>query len=387
MTTVDTVADGGAMADVPSERVPALGSFTPVATFVGLVVLATVTWWALGDPKWSLSKASNPADTATNLAIVASLLFWVIFGHIFTGFTFANWPFDKLSQPLPGFVHVAADLFIGVCGVLLFTRVVGTWDPTFSAEAAGGVGYTAAAFIVLIGFYAYALIVANLTGYPFDVAPSPTSSFGTWLFGAFLTMIGTVVLIYPNFNTHLAAHAPVALPTVIGWIYSSIVIVILTAMVWGNWPWSAITGRHARALVALVATLVAGYVLMLVLEKILLLIVPDYAMHAKKFALASETAQCGVCIAFCYLFWGLIIAPEPPTTLVGRVVRPLLLAGAGILVYVGFMRGFAVTVLHFPAVEGIYGGNPLLWVDWLILLMLWHAVAFGGYFSTRSAKS
>ena len=54
--------------------------------------------------------------------------------------------------------------------------------------------------------------------------------------------------------------------------------------------------------------------------------------------------------------------------------------------YMLFMRFFATTVLHFPATSGRYGGNPLLWVDWAIIIVLWYAVAFGGHFGSRRAQ-
>jgi hypothetical protein len=44
-------------------------------------------------------------------------------------------------------------------------------------------------------------------------------------------------------------------------------------------------------------------------------------------------------------------------------------------------------VLHFAAIEGNYGGSPLVWMDWVILVLLWYAVAFGGFLSTRRAQA
>jgi amino acid transporter, AAT family len=391
MTIVeDGIIDNPTQPALEQQRVPAFGRFTPVITTLALFVLGVVSWWLIGDPEWSVfgAKADGPADEATKLAIVSCLLFWTILGHIFTGFTFGNWPFNKLSQPMSGIAQVLVDLVIGILGTLLFTRGVGAWDPTFSANAAGGLGYTAAAFIVLIGFYAYAMPVASLGGYPFESVPPPTSGVANWLLGAFLTVVGVVALVYPNFNSQLSANAPVSLPTVTGWIYSSIVIVIVGAMQWGNWPWAGIADRHLRAVTALVVSLGGGYLLMLIFEAVLRAILPEYVVDTKGFPIALETAQLGVFFSLCSLIAGLIFGPTKLTSvLASRVVRTVLVTIAAILSYVVFTRLFATTVLHFPAVKGNYGGNPLLWADWMILLVLWHAVAFGGYLSTRRAPS
>jgi amino acid transporter, AAT family len=371
-------------------RVPMFGPATPVVAIVAIFAVSIVTWWLIGDPTWSLSgaKADGSADAATKSAIVSCLLFWTIFGHIFTGFTFGNWPFTKLPQPLSGVAQVVVDLIIGILGTLLFTRVVGHWDPTFSAATAGGTGYTAAAFIVLIGFYAYAFASASLGGYPFESVPVPLASVAQWFMAAFITVIGVVWLVYPNFSAALAAHAPVSLPTAAGWVYSSIVIVIVAAMQWQNWPWAGIANRHLRSLAALVVTLGGGYVLMLGFKGLLHGILPGDIKDVAGFPFALEAAELGVCFSLWSLIFGLIVAPSKISSVaVARAVRTVIVAVLAILTYVVFMRFFATTVLHFPATRGNYGGNPLLWMDWTILLVLWYAVAFGGHLGTKRTRT
>lgn len=385
-----TVAEQSPSGPKPEERVPVLGKATPFIATVGVFALAVVSWWLVGDPEWSIlgARAATPDEIVRNLAIVSCVLFWVIFAHIWTGFNFGTWPFSKLSQPLAGIAHVGTNIVVGVLATLLLTEGVGSWDPTFSSSAPAGAGYTAAAFIVLIGFYAYAFPSASLGNYPFDERPGPTGSVGVWMLGSFLTMIGVTVLIYPNFNAQLLESAPVSLPTATGWIYSSIVVVIVAAQLWGNWPWAGITNRHLRALTALVISLGGGYVLMLALQGLLHLILPVFVKDAPGFAFELETAQVGVFIALCSLIAGLIFpAGEPANILVSRVVRTVVVLLVAVASYVFFMRFFATTVLHFPALKGNYGGNPLLWADWMILVVLWHAVAFGGHFATRRSRA
>lgn len=374
---------------VDEARVPRFGSVTPVIAIVGIFIVSIVSWWLIGDPKWSVlgARADTPTGLAIKSAIVSCLLFWTIFGHIFTGFTFANWPFSKLPQPLSGIAQVAVNIVIGILGTLLFTLGVGNWDPTFSTKAAGGAGYTAAAFIVLIGFYAYAFASASLGGYPFESVSAPLASVAQWFLAAFLTVIGVVALVYPNFSAALAAHAPVSLPTAAGWVYSSIVIVIVAAMQWQNWPWAGIANRHLRSLAALVVTLGGGYLLMLVFKGLLHGILPGYIKNAPAFPFALEAAELGVCFSLWSLIFGLIVAPSKMSSVaVARAVRTVIVAVLAILSYVVFMRFFATKVLHFPATKDSYGGNPLLWMDWTILLVLWYAVAFGGHFGTKRAS-
>jgi AAT family amino acid transporter len=377
-----------AVSGTPSgtERMPAFGRATPLITTIALFAIAVVSWWLIGDPKWSVlgARGQDPESAARNSAIVSCVLFWVIFAHIWTGFNFGTWPFTKLKQPLAGLAHIATNIVLGTLCAMLFTRVVGSWDPTFSTSAAGGAGYTAAAFIVLIGFWAYAFPSASLGNYPFDENGGPLGSVGVWMLGSFLTVIGVVWLVYPNFSPALAADAPVSLPTTAGWVYSSIVVVIVAAQLWDNWPWAGIANRHVRALTALVCSLGGGYLLMLAFESILHVLLPAFVDDAADFPIALETAQYGVFLALCSLIAGLVWPRSEGTDPVrSRVLRTAIVFAVGTLAYVAFMRFFATTVLHFPAVKGNYGGNPLLWADWMILVVLWHSVALGGHFSTR----
>lgn len=368
-----------------AQRVPRFGAATPAVTTVGLVVTSVVTWWLLADPTWSLvgARSSTASEAARDSAVVSGILFWVILAHIWTGFNFGAWPFSKLQQPVAGAVHVASNIVVGLIGLALFTRGVGSWDGTFSASAPGGAGYTAAAFIVLIGFWAFTIPSANLANYPFDQTEGALSGVGAWLLGAFMTTVGVVALIYPNFNSTLAADPPVSLPTVVGWIYSSIVLIIIGAQVWQNAHLARIGNRHARAAAALVGSLAGGFVLMLVLEQLLRLILPSYIDAAADFPIRLETAQLGVCVVLVAILSGLVFTPREDSSVGARALRTAVVVVLGIAVYMVFMRFFATAVLHFPATKGSYGGNPLQWVNWAILIVLWHVVAFGGHFTTK----
>jgi len=352
-----------------------------VVVTAAIWIVSVVTWWLLGDPKWSLFGASQAA--------VGALLFWAILAFIFTGFTFGNWPFSRLSQPVAGLAQLVFDVSLAFVAVWLFAFVIGSWDPTFSHSAAGGAGFTAAAFVVLIGFYAYALVAASWGGYPFEGLAQPTAGLAQFFLAAFITLVGVVVLIYPNFSAALAKDAPIALPTALGWVYDSIVVLLLAAMLWENWPWALIKNRHLRALGAVVVSLVGGLVLFAVFKGVVKAVVPGDIRALKSFSLNSETAQLGVCFSLWSLTWLLVWGSPPHSlgTVANRVVRTVIVTVLSVATYVGFMRGFATKALHFASLKGSYGGSPLVWMDWVILVLLWYAVAFGGFLSVRRKAS
>jgi AAT family amino acid transporter len=379
MTTFNETEHQAAAPAVRNERIPRFGPATPYVVVPAIFAVSVGTWWALADQRWSL--------TGTTAPVVNCLLLWTILGFLFTGFTFGSWPFSLLKQPLAGIAQVAVNLLIGVGATLFFTRVVGSWDPTFSASAPAGAGYTATAFIVLVGFYAFALASTSWGGYPFESVPGPLASVAQFFLGAFLTVIGVLVLVYPNFNAQLAANAPIALPDALGWTYSSIVVVIVAAMQWQNQPWAFLRNRHARAAGAVVVTLGGGYLLMQVLEVVVGVVVPSAVQDLPTFSVAVETAQLGVCVSLWSLVLGLVVAPvDAGTRVASRAARTAVVAVLAVVTYVFFMRFLATSLLHFPAIEGNYGGDPLAFVDWTILLVLWHAVAFGGHLATRRRR-
>lgn len=360
---------------------PRWGAATPVVVTAGIWIVSVLSWWLLADPDWSPLGASQAA--------VGALLFWTILAFIFTGFTFGNWPFSKLPQPMAGVAQVAFDVALGFFAVWLFTFVLGSWDPTFSHAAEGGAGFTAAAFVVLIGFYAYSLVAASWGGYPFEAQAQPSAGVSQFFLAAFITTLGTIVLIYPNFSAALAEDAPVSLATATGWVYCSIVVLLLAAMLWENWPWSMIQNRHLRALGAVVASTGGGYVLFVIFKVIVKAVVPASIKGMDTFALDLEAAQLGVCFSLWSLTWGLIWGAPPK--LLGaagnRLARTAIVTVLSVATYVIFMNVMATKVLHFEAIKDNYGGSPLVWMDWVILVVLWYAVAFGGFLSTRRAPA
>lgn len=366
--------------EVPAS-LPRFGMLTPLAITIGIWVVSILGWWLLADPDWSPFGASLP--------VVTALLFWTVQAHIFTGFTFQNWPFSKLAQPLAGIVQVVVDVALAFAIVWLFTFVIGSWDPTFSHSASGGGGYLATAFVVLIGFSAYGIFAVSLAGYPFEDLSQPGAGWSRWFMAAFVTTVGVVVLIYPNFSSALAPNAPLALPTMLGWFYQTIPLFIVAAMLWGNWPWSLVRNRHIRALTALAVILGGAVGVFHLFRVILRVIVPSRIRALDTFSLDAETAQLGGCFAVWGLTWGLVWNAWPTRfgTVVNRLASTAIVTLLSITTYLLFMNFFGTKVLHFPALDGAYGGLPLTWAIWVVLFLLWYSVAFGSYGSTREPAS
>src|SRR5581483_3938195 len=167
-TTVPTPPAPAPAAPSPEPAVtmvPRFGAATPVVVTAGVWIVASLLWWLLASPRWQVFDASSAA--------IGAVLFWTILSFIFTGFTFGSWPFAKLRQPWSGLAMIAFNVGTAFGAVWLFSFVLGSWDPTFSHSAAGGAGFTATAFVVLIGFFAYALLAASWGGYPFEGLAQP----------------------------------------------------------------------------------------------------------------------------------------------------------------------------------------------------------------------
>jgi hypothetical protein len=151
---------------------------------------------------------------------------------------------------------------------------------------------------------------------------------------------------------------------------------------------SIVYSPHLRALVALITTLGGGYVLMLVFKQVIDVIVPEHISSTPTFSASIETAQLGVCFSLWSLVFGLIVQPSTARSVVaGRVARTIVVARLAVVTYVVFTRFVATSVLHFPELSGRYGGDPLAFINWTILIALWHAFAFGGHLTTRAARN
>jgi hypothetical protein len=358
-----------ATASGPSAE-PRLGALArPVAAIVGVWGVSLVLWWLLIDPKWGIFDNAYPQPTG-------AYLFWVIGVFIIAAFNFGAWPFARFRQPLAGIAQVVTHVVLGCAAAAFIVQVLGRWDAVFSSGAAGKAGYLGCALIVLPGFYCWTIVTAHWGNWPYADLNQPRQGLGAFLIGSFMTMVLFFLLIHPELAGGHSA-GPFRIGTTVGWLYSVIVIALLFAMIWRNWPWSSI-GNPAGVLLSVPLCFGLGTGLYLGLRELLQAITPDAVLDSASFNLGFEVANLGVCIAFWALVWGLIL-PSPPggPGLVKAVVRTVLVGGLGLATYLVYVRWFATQVLHEPAYNGNDGGFALLWMNWVIMILLWYAVSFG----------
>ncbi len=165
------------------------------------------------------------------------------FGCLFTGFTFANWPFSTLPQSLAGLAQVAVNVMVGVGTTLLFTPWRGQLGPDILGRNRGWRRLCSDSVHRAGRVLRLHPGLRQLGRYPFESVSAPLASAGQFFVGSFITLVGVVVLVYPNFDAQLAANAPILLPDALGWAYSSIVVAIVAALPWRNGPCAGIDNR------------------------------------------------------------------------------------------------------------------------------------------------
>lgn len=310
-------------------------------------------------------------------------LFWSILVLVFIGFNLGMHGFSKLSQPLGGMVSTAVTLILGFAIPMLLIHGWGALDPAFSPEKFAGHG--AAGLIVLIGFYGFGIVANSMDGWPWTDAgmKQPMVGYAQILTGFFLTVVGYLVLIYPNLASWTAPDRVVmSLPTAIGWFYSVITVWLTTVLILDLWPYSSFKTRAGRAMAAFFGNFILGtilyYVLLALLKNVL---IPADALEKIGPAINLWPAQLGVWIVHVLLMWALCCgnAPTALSPAMNRIARFAITWGLGIAAFLVYMKGFAVNVLHEAEIVPGFGGDPLTWVDLLNLILLIFVCYFGCY--------
>lgn len=354
-----------------SWRTAALGA-------VGVWGASVVTWWLFFDPRWSpLHIYPEPAG---------AFIFWGILAVVWTAFNLQLWP-SRLRQPHLGLLNLAITVVAAVAVTVILAYGWGQVDPAFSFRLPGGGGFGNGTYLVLMGFFFWSVIAVTWDHWPWadHGLDQPLRGTAELFVGLILSLFAFLALVYPDIATWTGRRiVPMQLNVTIGWFYSAIVALIFTAQFWENWPWSSLRSRPLRALLSLPGLLLAGTVIYFVSWAWLKVLVPPDIRHSASFS-ASQVAQLGVCVNSISLTWGLIAK-----RFVGRWPLPnrpklcalLLTVGAylaGSVVYLAYMRWAGTQLFHEPAVRGHYGGDPLLGVDWIILVLFWYAVSFDLY--------
>jgi AAT family amino acid transporter len=344
-----------------------------VANLAVVVVLAVVSWWVLVDPEWSAFGLYPQPFNA--------LLFWVVLGTVWVGFTFEWLGPTSLKQPWRGMVGIGLTIAIGVAVTLLLAQGWGAIDPSFSADREGGAGYTTGALFVLFGFFFYVLSAVNAGHWPWSRASQqPMTGLGELCLVLVPTLVVYAVLVLPNLAVWaMPDSALMSLPTVIGWFYSLVVAAIVTGLLAENLPWSLARGPAATAVAALVGNVVLGTALYFVLRAVAELLMGSDNVAALGDAVPSHAAELGVCWAFWMIAWANVFGNKPTGRArgVNIVIRVIVTFVLAVLTYWLYYFVVAESVLHEPAAGGTLSGDALGFLDWAVLWMLWYVLFLG----------
>lgn len=343
-----------------------------------LVVLAVslAGWYLLADPRTSpLDVYPLPFNAA---------LFWALMFVVWAGFNLELAGFDRLAQPLRGVAFVAAAIGFGVAVTWLLAEGLGRVDPDFAASREGGVGYFVGALFVLFGFSTYVMSVVNWGHWPFpdQGLTQPRVGFSDIAFLMLPTILLYVVLGLPTLSLGTAPEsALLSLDTLLGWYYSVIVAIVVTGLLWDNWPWRLAGGRGAVVMASLVGNIALGTVLYGALLAASKLLLGPANVAALGSAITQFPAQLGVCWVFWMILWANAFGNKPTraseaTNLVARTLITFTLAMG---TFVAYYFVLAEKVLHEPAVVGGISGNALGFMDWVALVTLLYVVGFGSW--------
>lgn len=344
-----------------------------VANFLVIYGISLAVWRLFADPRVGVWQFYPQPFGA--------YLFWAILVIVFLGFNLEMHGFGKMRQPGGGIAATAVTLGLGFAIPMALIFGYGRLDPAFTS--AKYAGYGSAGLIVLIGFYGFGVVANSMDGWPWTDAGmrQPMVGLAQILTGFFLTVLGFLVLIYPNLASWGApGRVCMSLPTAIGWFYSVITVWLTTALIFDLWPYSIFKSRAGRALAAFFGNFLFGtvvYFLLLALLKQIL--IPVAALEKIGTAINLWPAQLGVWIVNMLLFWALCCGNTPNNLApaMNRLVRFLVTWALGIAAFVLYTKWFAIGILHETPIVPGFGGDPLTWVDLLNLVLLFYVVYFG----------
>lgn len=351
-----------------------------LAHLIIILAVSLVVWQVFADPRQGLWKLYPQPFGA--------VMFWFILEVVFLAFNGELWLFQGLKQPLAGLLALLTGAVLAFLTVGILVFGIGRFEPAFNP---GGTGWTATGMIVLMGFYFFGILATNMGHWPWvDLGlKQPWVGIVEFFEGFFLAFLGYLVLIYPSVASW-SQSGKVILPlaTAVGWFYSVIVSWLTTANALDNWPWSRLGSRAKTALAAFGGNFIIGtgiYFLFLALLKNFL--IPLEAQISLGAAITMWPAQLGVCILFWVLIWSTVFDNRPLDTVAKKVIRVVITYGLGIITFWLYTRWFAISILHEAEISRGFGGDPLTWMDLMILVMLIYAVYFGSYgLSKKSNK-
>ena len=367
-----------------------------------ILLVSWLTWYLVIDPTGPIALYPNKAG---------GLIFWIIIGVVWFAFNGELYPFRNLSQPKKGIVLVLLTTAVAVFVVWFLNVLWGSFSPVFSINRPpSNFGVFAGALFVLPGFYAWPVLVNTWQHWPWSDAglKQPHIGIAEFFVGFFITVFLYMFLIFPALGMWQSPDwfhgaAPLfSVPTFVGWFYMVPVVHLITSGLFERWPWRLMDKNRGRmAMVSFfgiigIATLL--YPVMLSIAK--LLMGPSVAeLLSQNGMLNIEAAQLGVCVITWVIIWPIIGGnwPTKLPTAANYIVRLVITFALGVAFYLFVNRWFGVTFLHepslaiqygatLPAGYGTYGGNPLLSIDWIIVVALYYLVYFDSWGLRRLRK-
>ena len=351
-----------------------------VIFFFVTLAIALVTWWLFGDPKWGIVDAYPFPFLFVAVWVILSVV-WFAFNFEMSLFT---WVPDR--QPLKGIVVTAFAALLIYVVYLILNVGWGAVNPNLSPTSP--TGYVLSAFIVLIGFFIWVMVCLGFGHWPFSDAglKQPLLGFAEWLLGFALMIVFYFALVYPAL-VH-SKHALLDFFTMTGWWYSCVVGIIMVCVLWGNWPITKISENRAiRGIGTALFAFIVGTIWYFIAVGLLKagLVPQDIQAEMAKVSptlINYYTAELGVCFNAAALFLFVFFANWPTkfSNLVNIIIRTIICIAAGIIIFLIFMNGFGVAVLHEKAptlVVGNWGGDPLNFIDWWIGIYLVVGIYFG----------
>ncbi len=346
-----------------------------IANFAIVSGLSLAFWYLLIDP------AISPLDIYPEPFFV--ILFWTILSVVFLGFNLEFFGFDKLGQPLRGFVLMGAAIALGIGITALLTLGLGSLEPSFAASREDGLGFVTAELYVLIGFFTYLTLVINWAHWPWrDLGlRQPWLGVTEILAATGITILLYAILVFPSVSAAAPGTALLDLNTTIGWFYCVIVSAIITGLLTDNWPWRLAGPGGRMAAASLVGNFVFGTVIFFALLAVVRLIIGAQTVAELGVVINQFPAQLGVCWVFWMVLWANAFGNKPTALGNGAnyLVRIAVTFVLGLATFVLYYYVVAGAILNEPLLAGGLYGNALGWMDWMVLWILFYVVCFGSF--------
>jgi AAT family amino acid transporter len=294
-----------------------------------------------------------------------------------------------LKQPTLGIVGFVVSFVFSIIAIWIVNYGLGALDHAFAPDRPGGLGFLTGCMFVMLGFYFYGASVAQWGHWPWTDAgvKQPMVGVGELLMCTVIALAGYLILVYPNLAVWAGEGGRVVdMSTALGWFYSVIVMYILTISITENWPYSLCKTRAGTVVSSIIGNFLVGtiyYFFSLWLLKSYL--IPLDVQQALGSGINSYPAELGVCFVLWLLMWTYAFGNWPTHLSNGMnmLVRLVITFVLGVLSYLIYYNWGFWRVLHEPAIAGSYGGDALLWMDWVIFFLFAYAFAFNFWPFTR----